>query len=70
MRVDKIKAIMDEERAEGLRDGYAEGYRVAERIFLWYFSNHQLKTPHSEENLEKWARKELDELKDKLRKAL
>ncbi len=52
----KLREIIDSERKSGLRDGLSAGIIVAERIFIWYAVNLQLKEPYSPEKLEKWAR--------------
>lgn len=49
------------------KDGIAEGYSVAERIAMWWVSNHTLAKPHSQETLEAWTRDALQELKMKLK---
>ncbi len=62
-RLIQINDILTEAYQEGKRDGIAEGLAVAERIMLWYSTNHQLKEPRTPEILEQWSRNELKGLK-------
>lgn len=67
MRILKnIQKEIDHYGEERYKDGIAEGYSVAWRIFMWYSKNHELKEPNSLEKLEEWATKDLEELKGKL----
>lgn len=65
-RMKIIEDILKKERKEGYQQGIAEGYAVAERIMVWWLSNHQLVQPRSQEKLEGWSRDELAKLKAKL----
>ena len=68
-RNDRLRSVEDmfvEEHRAGFQNGVAYGHSIAERIFLLWFTNDQLKEPSSIDTLEKWSREALDELKKKL----
>lgn len=65
-RLFAVEGVLKVEYDDGYKNGVAEGYRAAERIFIHWFTNHQLVEPHPIETLEKWSRDELAALKAKL----
>ena len=62
----KIKLVLENEYMSGYLNGLQQGRAAAERIYLWYSSNHKMLEPHSLEKLEQWATKELKDLLDKI----
>ena len=64
--LDKIKAIMEEERQKGYNQGIMEGICAAMTIALWYQENPKLIEPRSPDILKEWTEKKIDELKGKM----
>jgi hypothetical protein len=67
-RKEIIAELLEQEQRDGYVNGIAEGYAVAQRIFVWFATNHQLKEPKTIDELQEWSRKELDGLRSKLDK--
>ena len=61
--INKIKDIIKKEQDEAYKNGVLEGLRSAERIYLWYSTNDNLRTPYSETTLKKWALAEISRLR-------
>lgn len=62
----QIKEILVTEKQNGFRDGIATGLAAAERIAIWWQTNHKLKEPVSLEELSQWTKTELESLRKKL----
>jgi hypothetical protein len=68
-REEKLVAISNllmAEYRDGLKEGIADGVRVAERILTWFLANQTLREPKSIETLEQWSRDAIAELLSKL----
>ena len=61
-----VDKLFEEERKDGYRNGIAEGYAVAQRIFVWFSTNHQLNEPKHIDQLREWSNIELTKLKKNL----
>ena len=61
--INQIEDLVSIECEKHYKNGVAEGLRSAERIYLWYSTNDNLRTPYSETTLKKWALAEINRLR-------
>jgi hypothetical protein len=65
--LNKIEPILEDAYNNGYNNAISEGILSAERIFMWFASNHKLKEPKSIEELSDWSHKEIERLKSKMK---
>jgi hypothetical protein len=65
--LDRIEPILKDAYNNGYNNAISEGILSAERIFMWFASNHKLKEPKSIEELSDWSHKEIERLKSKMK---
>lgn len=64
--LEQIQKVIDQEKEESFKNGLAQGYASAQRIYIWYSSNHKLVEPWSLEKLEEWSKTELNKIHTRL----
>jgi hypothetical protein len=60
---DEIAAAVNKACEKAREDGLWQGLQVAEYIFALWRVNHQLKAPHSPEQLIEWSERKIAEYK-------
>ena len=65
--LNKIEPILKDAYNNGYNNAISEGILSAERIFMWFASNHKLKEPKSIEELSDRAHKEIERLKSRMK---
>ena len=64
----QIQQIVESECNVARQQGLLDGLQAAEHIWILWSTNHKLISPHSQEQLEEWTKRALDELKEKIGK--
>lgn len=65
--LDRVESILEDAYNNGYNNAISEGILSAERIFMWFASNHKLKEPKSIEELSDRAHKEIERLKSRMK---
>lgn len=65
--LDRVESILEDAYNNGYNNAISEGILSAERIFMWFASNHKLKEPKSIEELSDRSHKEIERLKSKMK---